>query len=514
MNGQTLIRTSLRPVRLNLKLRISVQTPFFDIAIQSWTQRQHVQPFSTIEYSEPKVSPQDKIFIAMSSGVDSSVAAALLLRSEHPRENLLPFYMANWSPSAGPGPIPPPPQSNRAPRNPTSTRPQSSKGSLKCTEREYSDVKDVCRALGLSEPTYMNFEKEYWCEVFAPMLEMYRCGKTPNPDVECNRHIKFGAVMKKLKDEFHKRSQRMTEKESKWWLATGHYAHILYHNATNVPHLLRSADLNKDQTFYLSTLNQDVLSRLLFPLGSHKLSKPAVKSLARELLLPGWRLGETERPESMGLCFVEPAGGKGQTGFRRFLSEYLEPEPGDVIIGPSKKYPRETESIGPNALEGTVVGKHAGLWHATIGEKARFELPQGSPEYQGRWYISKKNTELNTLEIVRGQDNARLYGKGMIVEKWRWLGDDAADIVREQSTSDEGGLVAQFRHRQTPLKVFDVEISGGSGVQSHLEENEPPELKIIFDSPAMAIAPGQSAALWFGDRCLGGGVIRDAIELD
>ncbi|CUS08867.1 unnamed protein product [Tuber aestivum] len=513
MDGQTLIRTSLRLFRPNLTPRIpvSVQTPLFAAPIQ----RQHLRTLSTADYSEPDVSPRDKIFIAMSSGVDSSVAAALLLRSEHPRENLLPFYMANWSPSAGPDPLPPPPSAfGRAQRDPTLVRPQSNRGSLRCTEREYNDVKDVCRALGLSEPIYMNFEKEYWCEVFLPMLDMYRCGKTPNPDVGCNRHIKFGAVIKRLRDEFHRRGGEVTERESKWWLATGHYAHVLYHIPTKAPHLLRSIDLNKDQTFYLSTLRQEVLSRLLFPLGSYRLSKPAVKSLARELLLPGWRPGQTERPESMGLCFVEPAGGKGQTGFRRFLSEFLEPEPGDVIIGPSKKYPGENESKGTCASEGAIVGRHAGLWHATIGERARFQLPQGSPEYRGKWYVSGKNRQLNTLEIVRGLDNARLYGKGMVVEKWRWLGDDAADIVQEQSASSRGGLVAQFRHRQIPLKVSVVEQSGGSGRQSCFEEYEPPELRIIFDSPAMAIAPGQSAALWFGDRCLGGGVIRDAIELD
>ncbi|KAG0127508.1 tRNA-specific 2-thiouridylase [Tuber indicum] len=512
MNGQTLAHTSLRLFRLKPKPRKSVQAPFFISAIQ----RQHFQPFSAAEYSEPNVSPHDKIFIAMSSGVDSSVAAALLLRSGHPRENLLPFYMANWSPSANPDPIPPPPSlPGRARRNRASTRPQSNEGSLKCTEREFNDVKDVCRALDLPEPICMNFEKEYWCEVFVPMLEMYRCGKTPNPDVECNRHIKFGSVIKRLRDEFRRRWEGVTEKGSKWWLATGHYAHVLYHIPTKSYHLLRSVDINKDQTFYLSTLHRDVLSRLLFPLGSYGLSKPGVKSLARELLLPGWRPGQTERPESMGLCFVEPAGGKGKTGFRRFLSEYLEPEPGDVVIGPSMKYPGENESKGACAPEGTVVGKHAGLWHATIGERARFQLPQASPEYRGKWYVSRKNRELNTLEIVRGQDNARLYGKGMVVEKWRWLGDDAADIVRERSASNGRGLVAQFRHRQIPLKVSSVEQPGGPGYRPCSEGNEPaPALKIIFDSPAMAIAPGQSAALWFRDRCLGGGVIRDAIELD
>lgn len=160
----------------------------------------------------------------MSSGVDSSVAAALLARSGHPRRNLQPFYMANWSPSANPASITPPPLPFNKPRWGVSpTQPSTSdERTARCTEKEFSDVKGVCRFLGLAEPLRMNFEKEYWNQVFVPMLEMYKRGLTPNPDVECNRHIKFGAVIKRLKDEFQRSAGVPTGRESpRWWLATG-----------------------------------------------------------------------------------------------------------------------------------------------------------------------------------------------------------------------------------------------------------------------------------------------------
>lgn len=295
---------------------------------------------------------------------------------------------------------------------------------------------------------------------------------------------------------------------------SGHYARLLNHIPTKTPHLLRSKDLNKDQTFYLSTLQPSALSHLLFPLGSHGLPKPAVKSLARELSLPGWRPGEPERPESMGLCFVEPAGGKGQGGFRRWLAEYLVPEPGDVVVGPSKTYPRNERAERCAVPEGTVVGTHQGLWHATIGEKSRLEFPQGSPEYQGRWYVSRKDQKRNVLEVVKGLDNARLYGKGMIVEQWQWLGGDAPEITLQGLLFGEKSLVAQFRHRQTPLKVIGVEYLEGSESTIHTNEDQQSRLKLIFENPAMAMAPGQNTALWSNNRCLGGGVISEVLDLD
>lgn len=171
----------------------------------------------------------------MSSGVDSSVAAALLLRSGHPRENLQPFYMANWSPSANPLSIVPAQLPYNKPRGSDNIRQMGSpREPEKCTERELNDVKGVCKALGLKEPLYMSFEKEYWNEVFIPMIATFQRGRTPNPDVECNRQIKFGSVIKRLKTEFEKGSlERISEGNRDWWMATGRQLFIQKH----FPHL-------------------------------------------------------------------------------------------------------------------------------------------------------------------------------------------------------------------------------------------------------------------------------------
>lgn len=163
----------------------------------------------------------------MSSGVDSSVAAALLIHSGHPRENMEPFYMANWSPSANPPSVVPPQSPYNKPQvkdSATQTQSFRNQDPEKCTEREFNNVKDICQAMGLKAPLYMNFEKEYWSEVFTPMIETFQRGRTPNPDVECNRQIKFGAVVQKLENEFRKdqNSQELTHKKlRKWWMATG-----------------------------------------------------------------------------------------------------------------------------------------------------------------------------------------------------------------------------------------------------------------------------------------------------
>lgn len=459
----------------------------------------------------------------MSSGVDSSVAAALLLRSGHPRENLQPFYMANWSPAANPVSMAPARLPYNKPRQQSYDKQQSFE-SEKCTEKEFNDVKAVCSAMGLKEPLYTSFEKEYWNEVFMPMIEMYQRGKTPNPDVECNRQIKFGSVVERLENEFEKDPTTVGEGR-KWWMATGHYARVSYHIPTNSAHLLRSCDPNKDQTFYLSMIPPSILPRLIFPLGSHGLSKPAVKALARELSLPGWRPGEPERAESMGLCFVEPGGGRGKSGFRRWLREYLEPKPGNIIVGPSRSFSPDQESnTRPHAApEGMVIGEHQGLWHATIGERSHCEFPQGDPRFSGKWYVSRKYKESNTLEVVKGLDNASLFGKGMVMEDWRWLGEDAQKVALGSFTDAcnikkksiwEGGLITQFRHRQKPIKVIKVEIIESSALPNKSATGEKNRLKILFENPERSVTPGQSAALWFGERCLGGGVIESTVDLD
>ncbi|KAA8903042.1 tRNA-specific 2-thiouridylase [Sphaerosporella brunnea] len=443
--------------------------------------------------------PGDKIFVALSSGLDSTVSASLLLRS-HPPENLYPIYLQNWAPSQHPppaaaalGPFGKP----LAPNTETSSKPGQQQ-QPKCIDREFARVREICAHLRLpNEPRLLQFEKEYWNDVFAPMLSSYEKGDTPNPDVGCNREIKFGALARRIGAEI--------AGGERWWLATGHYARAVGGR------LLRSGDPGKDQTYFLSTVPAEVLQRCVFPLGDAGLVKSQVKEIARKLEVPGWREGEMTR-ESFGLCFVEPAGGR-NSGFRRFLGEYLPPAPGNIVVGES----RETWPDGAPILmppPGTVVAKHEGLWHATVGEKAHLQLPQGSLAFQGRWYVSRKNPEKNQIEVVKGGNNRALFSRAMAVGDWRWLGDDAEKIATAKRPDEapaapaggsvwEPGLVAQFRHLQKPLKVKAVTVLGdGKGPGTR-------RVSIVFDTPQKAVTVGQSAAMWDGERCLGGGVIDD-----
>ncbi|KAF8540561.1 tRNA-specific 2-thiouridylase, partial [Trichophaea hybrida] len=420
----------------------------------------------------PSPSPSDKIFIALSSGVDSTVSLSLLLAT-HPATNIHPIYLANWSPTQHPPPATPPlgPYGKPLPTPPLHP--------TKCISSEFHRVKQICTHLSLpNPPQLLNFEKQYWHDVFAPMLSSYSLGRTPNPDVACNRIIKFGALANRLET---------IARNGRWWLATGHYARV--QNGI----LIRSSDRMKDQTYFLSTVPGDVLKRCLFPLGAAGLTKKRVKAIAKELGIPGWRAGENTG-ESFGLCFVEPAGGR-NSGFRRFLGEYLLPRPGKVVM----------------PMAGTEVGEHEGLWYATVGEKAHLELPQGDEEYQGRWYVGAKDLEKNQIEVVKGGDNWALFSREMVVGTWRWLGDDAEVVAlgasrvpeRADGALWEPGLVTQFRHMQRPVRVKEMEVLGDG------EEEGTRTIRIVFETPQKAVTAGQSTALWDGERCLGGGVIEE-----
>jgi len=365
----------------------------------------------------------------------------------------------------------------------------------KCVDREFARVQQICEHFALpNKPLRLSFEKEYWHDVFEPMLNAYASGVTPNPDVGCNREVKFGALAKRL--------GAMAAGQN-WWLATGHYARV-----DAAGRLCRSADKRKDQTYFLSTVSAEVLKRCLFPLGTEGLLKTEVKERAKQLAAPGWREGE-ETGESFGLCFVEPTGGR-NSGFRKFLGEYLQPDPGDFVVGESQEsWPSGGKIKMPNP--GTVVGKHMGLWHATVGEKAHLELPQASPMYQGRWFVSRKDRRRNIIEIVKGGDNRALFSKSMVADDWHWLGNGAERAATrhqppraEMAEGEvwEKGLVTQFRHMQRPVRVREVRVLGeGSELGTK-------RIRIWFHSPQKSVAEGQNAALWDGERCLGGGVIE------
>ncbi|BGO97723.1 hypothetical protein NBRC10513v2_001718 [Rhodotorula toruloides] len=249
-----------------------------------------------------------KVFACMSGGVDSSVAARLLLEQGYDVE---PVFMRNWD----------------------TLDEQSESGGCEW-ERDWEDVRTVCREnLGGLKPRLVDLSREYWSHVFEPALEGWAAGVTPNPDVTCNQHIKFRVL-----------PERLLAKDPSAWIATGHWARLGPSPLDpSQPALFRSANIGKDQSHYLSTSPISALRRTLFPLGAYS-SKDDVRDLARE-----WGMHTGEKKDSMGICFVGV-----RKGFSGFLDSYLPPSPGNILDA-----------------NGKVVGRHNGLWRYTVGERAR-----------------------------------------------------------------------------------------------------------------------------------------------
>lgn len=359
--------------------------------------------------------------------------------------------------------------------------------------------------MGLSEPLVLNLERDYWTEVFEPMLDGYWKGVTPNPDVACNREIKFGPPMMKLVEDLAGKEIDLNSAHGRprWWIATGHYARTTKAEADGGEEvrLLRAPNAGgKDQTYFLSQVSPSALSRCFFPLGHFGLSKPEVKDLAKRLDIPGWREDEPNGPvkESMGLCFVEPKHLGRNAGFRRFLGEFLEAEKGPIKIDEFRGYyyadlakkPKVPPPAWPR--KGLEVGKHEGLWQATVGEKAHLELPQGNRAFQGRWYVSRKDRETGEMWVVRGQESAQLWARKVKVGGWRWAVDEE---VRGKVLEGEVKVGGQFRHgmAEVGVKVRRWEEKG---------------LVVEFEDPQKAVAEGQVLALWWGEMCLGSGVVE------
>ncbi|KAG1808555.1 tRNA-specific 2-thiouridylase [Suillus variegatus] len=290
----------------------------------------------------------------MSGGVDSSVTAKLLADKDY---DLSAVFMRNWD-----------------------TRDESGSDHGCEWEKDWEDVRRVCGVLDI--PCKMvDLSREYWTRVFEPSLKSWESGITPNPDVWCNKEVKFGALLDRLTED--------PGLSNTPWLATGHYANKdwKYHNGVPRPRLLRPRDVTKDQTYYLSSVPERSLSRAILPLGSIK------KTEVRELAVK-WNLPTAARQESMGICFV---GEK-----RKFHDLY----PGPII----------------DLETGLQVGEHAGPWNFTIGQGAKVK---GLKE---KTFVVKKDIPKNIIYVVPGTDHSALYAQSLTIRDWTWIWADSPPI--------------------------------------------------------------------------------------
>lgn len=354
------------------------------------------------------------VVVGMSGGVDSSVAALLLKNQGY---NVIGIFMKNWDE----------PDENGV-----------------CTATEdYDEVVKVCDQIGIPYYT-VNFVKEYWDKVFTYFLDEYKKGRTPNPDVMCNKEIKFKMFLD------------YAMKIGADYLATGHYALVDF--SDDRYRLLKGLDKGKDQSYFLCALGQDQLSKAMFPVGH--LQKKDVRRAAEEA-----GLSNARRKDSTGICFI------GERNFKEFLSGYLPAQPGEIR---SLDEPRK------------VLGRHDGLMYYTLGQRKGLGIGGGDGTGEP-WFVAEKDLNDNVLYVVQGEKHPALYSYELEAEDMSWI---AGHAPAERFT-----CTAKFRYRQ-PDQGVTVEVTGSGTI------------RIMFDVPQKAVTPGQFAVLYQGEECLGGGAIK------
>ncbi len=356
------------------------------------------------------------VVVGLSGGVDSAVAA---LRLKEAGANVHALHMTNWDDDDG-----------------------------YCTAAaDLQDARLLCEKLDLPLH-HVNFSAEYRERVFAHFLDEYRAGRTPNPDVLCNREIKFGV--------FRDYARRL----GATWLATGHYARIDRHGGAT--RLLKGLDESKDQSYFLHAVSADALAQTVFPLGA--MQKAEVRRLAREAGLANY-----DKKDSTGICFI------GERPFREFLSTYLPAQPGDIV-----------------GTDGHKLGEHQGLMYYTLGQRQGLGIGGRQDAGSEPWYVAAKNLEQNTLVVVQGE-HPLLYSSGLYAAAPHWIGDPPAIAASGLRCR----VKVRYRQRDQGCRVFLA---------------EPDRLHLQFDSPQRAVAPGQYAVFYDGERCLGGAVIEQTVR--
>ena len=311
----------------------------------------------------------ETVVVGMSGGVDSAVSAYILKQSG---KNVVAVFMINWE-----------------------------EESETCTsESDYEDVKRVCQTIGI--PYYsVNYSKEYYNRVFEYFLKEYSEGRTPNPDVLCNREIKFGPFL------------QFAKKIGANKIATGHYAKVVKNN--DEYWLYKAKDKNKDQSYFLNQLTQEQLSSVIFPLAD--IEKTEVRKIAKSL-----NLSNAEKKDSTGVCFI------GERNFKKFLKTYLPAKPGLM-----------------KTKDGEIIGNHEGLMYYTLGQRRGLNIGGRHGGNGGRWFVLEKNLKDNVLIVGQGEDEL-LYSNGLYAKDFNWIGS--------RPKTEKFSCLAKFRYRQSDQEVI------------------------------------------------------------
>ena len=379
----------------------------------------------TYEKHFPKLSAEQlaqnatkKVICGMSGGVDSSVSAFILQQQGYQVEGL---FMKNW---------------------------EEDDDTDYCTAAaDLADAQAVCDKLDIKLHK-INFAAEYWDNVFEHFLSEYKAGRTPNPDILCNKEIKFKAFLEYAAEDLGAN-----------YIATGHY--VRRRGADDNAQLLRGLDTNKDQSYFLYTLSTKQVGQSLFPVGD--IEKPIVRAIAEDL-----GLVTAKKKDSTGICFI------GERKFKDFLARYLPAQPGNI-----------------RTVEGDIIGRHDGLMYHTLGQRKGLGIGGVKGASEEAWYVVEKDLVNNELIVAQGHDHSALLSTGLIAQQLHW--------VDRQPIREPLRCTVKTRYRQTDVPCV-------------IEPIDDESIKVIFDEPQIAVTPGQSAVFYLNEVCLGGGIIEQQLK--
>ncbi|HBA65577.1 MAG TPA: tRNA 2-thiouridine(34) synthase MnmA [Methylococcaceae bacterium] len=355
------------------------------------------------------------IIVGMSGGVDSSVTALKLLEEGH---RVTGLFMKNW---------------------------EEDDGTEYCTAMaDLADAQQVCDKLGIELKT-VNFAAEYWDEVFEVFLSEFKAGRTPNPDILCNKHVKFKAFLDYALEDLGAE-----------YIATGHYARVREQDGEF--QLLKGLDPNKEQSYFLYAMGQKALSKTLFPIGH--LHKPEIRAIAEQA-----GFANSRKKDSTGICFI------GERKFKDFLQRYLPAQPGEM-----------------RTPEGQYIGRHNGLMYYTMGQRQGLGIGGVKDAPDEPWFVLDKDLDNNVLIVGQGHEHPLMMHNTLEAGQLDWCGNTGlTETLR---------CAAKTRYRQPDQDCIVEPLAGGNRVRAR------------FDQPQRAITPGQSVVFYDGEICLGGGIIE------